>query len=155
MNPQALRTIRFVWFALMASTLVYFYIGWAQLRTSVPVPGFERPPSLENPMFLYLLVLSIALVPMAIWLPRGMIGAVLKKLGRSANLEQHSAVLLPALIIRGALLEAIALNGFVMSMISSDLKAQWILGGLSIACFLALMPTNERMTAMFEAAKPV
>ena len=124
-NPKKMTTLTIVWLALCLSQLLYVGIGFVV----GPEPGTE-----PDEIMLYVLlgsglmstVVALVVIPMAI---------------KVQSIEQYFTYT----IIRMAILESIAIEGFVGYYIGGPQKMQWAMTVWALALMVLVRPTEAEL----------
>jgi hypothetical protein len=146
-----LATLRILWIALLFSHAIY---GVALSY----VLDQQSPPEKFPPMIVPIIVsLSIIVFFAAIYLPRFILNVAkgkLKKLSVGADIsytkiEDLIVLFAPIFILRLALLEAVALFGFVLAFMQKDIDFFIPFAMASVVAYFLNYPTEEKIKKAF------
>ncbi|HEY0592330.1 MAG TPA: hypothetical protein VGF40_11225 [Thermoanaerobaculia bacterium] len=140
---QNLLTLRIIWGSLLMSIAIYGVVAAVVAKTmTATVAG-----GAANPIVLVLGVAALVMAVMAIFVPR----AAMRRGGERAPIAPPDPSAPPsvppnvftALIIRWAMLEAVAILGLVAALIIADPRAFIPLGAVAIAGMLLSYPGDS------------
>lgn len=142
MTNEKTKTLKIVYLAFVLSTMTWYYVAWTISQSDRADLG----PSIDNPLLIPLLAAGYSLLFVSWWLPKKMMNSLSKniqkqKLTFDGDINKYFVPLL----LRGALIEANLILGFIVAITSSDLNAFYVFFASSLLGFLLSFPTESRL----------
>jgi hypothetical protein len=146
-------TYKIIWFGLLFGTGLYFALAYTHLNQAYPGEVFLDFPllSFENPLVIGGSTAALFMLLLSVKVP-GMVLQMSAKGARASgalDIHQKRRLFFAPFIIRLALIEGVALNGFIICYVA-DSNLGFALMAAAVMAFLATFPTDDKIQRAFD-----